>query len=657
MPRQLELLGRSGLDVQPEGNRSDPRLWIRRLVIWSEPGVILREVIFRPGLNIIWAPDAADRPGGSEEHTAPGHGSGKTLLCRLLRYCLGEDRFAPNDLREKVAEAFPHGLVGADIMVDGTQWAVVRPIGTTRHHFAVRDSNVDTVCIDAVPTGIDPFLEAVVTSILSKDGASLVPAGGRTSAWLVALAWLARDQECRFDKPLDWRSADSDSGSPARKLSAQQHLDALRGLVGALSAEETKLRTEIGETETERDQADRDATQRVREANRLRVRLIEGLGESRDDFPPGRMAVEPLRNAAVHQLAKLSQLDSTDDLSDVRTLRSEAEGARKRVDDLKHRLASVEARIPEIETLVTRIKGELPVASARVVAAEQPVCEICEVPIDRALAEGCSLSHKIPDLRAAKRRVEQIELDLAEASARLQSTQDERRRLIEQLHPAQNDYASVAENVRAAERMRDAAREAWYRTRRLIDDVGRLDELLREQEQLQSRSADLERRVQERRVRAGVFRDAHMTTFDRLSRFFNVIIRELIGPDAVGRVAVGGNGLRLSVELGGERSTAAIDSLKVIAFDLAAMCISIEGRAYQPAFLVHDSPREADLGLSIFHRLFEVVRRLEKISKRPLFQYIITTTNSPPKGLRTTPWIAATLGGAEDERLLRQDLR
>ena len=425
MPRQLELLGRSGLKIQPEANRSEPRLWIRRLVIWSEPGVILREVSLRPGLNIIWAPDPADRPGGSEQHAAPGHGSGKTLLCRLLRYCLGEDRFAAHEQREKIVAAFPTGLVGAEIIVDGTQWAVVRPIGTTRKHFAIRDTTVDAVSIDAVPTGMDPFLEAVATSILSKDVAGLVSGGDRLSAWLVALAWLARDQECCFDKPLDWRSADSDSGSPARKLSAQQHLDALRALVGALNAEETKLRTEIGEIATQRDQAERDATQRVTEADRLRARLIGGLGQSRDDFPPRRMAVEPLRNAAVHQLAQLSQLDSSDDLSDVRTLRSEAEEARLRVEDLKRRLATVEARIPEIETLVTRIKGELPIASARVATANQPVCDICEVPIDRALAEGCSLSHKLPDLDAAKGRIEQIEQDLTEASTRLQNTRAE----------------------------------------------------------------------------------------------------------------------------------------------------------------------------------------------------------------------------------------
>ena len=656
MPRQLELLERSGLEVEPEANRSEPRLWIRRLVIWSEPGIVVREITLRPGLNILWAPDPADLPGGSDGQAAPGHGSGKTLFCRLLRYCLGEDRFAPDEQREKIVAAFPSGLVGAEIMVDGTRWAVVRPIGTTRKHFAIRDAAVDTVNINAVPTGVDPLLEAIATGILSDDITALIPGGDRLRAWLVALAWLARDQECRFDKTLDWRSADSDSGSPARKLSAQQHLDAVRALVGALNSEETKLRAEIGDIEVQRDQAEREATQRAREADRLRARLAAELGEDAHDLPPGRIAIEPLRTTAIHRLAKLSQVDSSDDPSDVETLRSETNESRLRVEDLKRRLAGVDARIPVLKELVARIRGELPVASAQAVTARQPVCQICEVPIDRALAKGCRLSHKLPDLDAMKHRFETMEQGLAQASSRLQSTLSERGRLIEELYPAVDDHESVTKTLRAVERMRDARTDAWYKWRRLIDDVKRLDELLVEQEQMQSRLTELGNRIQKTRDQTGSLRDTHTTTFNRLSHFFDTIIRELIGPDATGGVSLDGNGLRLSVELGGDRSTAAIDSLKVIAFDLAAMCMSIEGQAHQPAFLIHDSPREADLGLSIFHRLFNVVRKMEDEGEQPLFQYIITTTTSPPLELTKVPWLTGTLGGATMGRLLRQDL-
>ena len=656
MSEQLELLARSGLVVQPEANRSEPRLWIRRLVIWSAPGQILRKITLRPGLNIIWAPDPADQPAVSEDHAVPGHGSGKTLLCRLLRYCLGESRFAPREQREKIVAAFPDGLVGAEVMVDGTQWAVVRPVGTSRKHFAMKDGSLSAASEDVSPTGMDPFLAAVATTILSDDVADLVPGDDRLSAWLVSLAWLARDQECRFNRPLEWRSADSDSGSPARMLSSQQHLDAVRALIGALNPDETKLRAEITEIETQRNRAQREAEHRGGEADRLRARLIEQLCKGVDDLPPGPLAIEPLRSAAIHQLAKLSHVDPSDSLPDVQRLRSDTDRCRVRLEDLNTRLAVVKSRIPEITKLISRIKGEFPVASAQEVAAGHPVCEVCEVPIDRALAEGCRLSHKLPDLTAAKRRMERLEQEHTIESARLRNALRERDELIKDLKPTQRDHDSVSKSLRDTQRMHDARNDAWYESRRLIDDVDRLRELLVEQERIQVRVAELESAILAKRNQVGSFREAHATSFKRLSQFFDAILRELLGQDATGRVSLDGSGIKLSVELGGERSTAAIDSLNVIAFDLAAMCMSIEGKAHQPAFLIHDSPREADLGLSIFHRIFQFVRTLDHVEKRPLFQYIVTTTTNPPVELQTNPWITVTLGGASHERLLRRDL-
>ena len=115
-------------------------------------------------------------------------------------------------------------------------------------------------------------------------------------------------------------------------------------------------------------------------------------------------------------------------------------------------------------------------------------------------------------------------------------------------------------------------------------------------------------------------------------------------------------GLHVTPGLGGERSTAAIDSLKVIAFDVAVMRMSIEGLTHLPALLIHDSPREADLGLGVYHRLFQFVRDLEDSGDRRSFQYIVTTTTSPPSGLRMDPWLVETLGGAAEDRLLRRDL-
>lgn len=659
MPKQLDLISRSGLDLKSEAGRSEPRLWVRRLVIWVEPGTVLREITLRPGLNVVWSPDPADRADAPEDENALGHGSGKSLFCRLLRYCLGEDKFAPDDQRHRIAQALPEGMVGAEVMVDGTAWAVLRPIGNGRQHFAIPGVHLDQVLAGTfAPTGMEPFLNAIEQDILSADVVALIPGDHPLHAWQVALAWLTRDQECRFDKVLDWRSPDSDSGSPARGLSATKILDALRALIGAIDPAEYRMRNEISDLEAQQKDASQDAIRRTWEAGRLWSRLIVELGLNPDDLLPGRLGVEPLRKTAKANLGRLATVGTDNvDGADLDALRVGVTDAQQKVDGLVNNSAAIEARIPEIEALIRRIKGELPSISIAVDKSEIPLCPICEVPIDRTLAEGCKLSHKLPNLNDAKHRQVQHKQDIDAETKRLQENKRERERVEVTLGPARKQLEEMRMRLRAAEKTRDARSDAWYNTRRLLDDAERLDELLIGQEEVQSNAEKLDGELEKKRDQTAAFRDSQADVFSRLSYFFDAIIHEMVGQNAAGRVALDGNGLKLFVELGGERSTAAIDSLKVIAFDLSVMCMSIEGRTRLPAFFVHDSPREADLGLSVYHRLFHLVRNLEPESGQSLFQYIVTTTTRPPDDLSDEPWLRDKLGGAPAEaRLLRRDL-
>lgn len=215
----------------------------------------------------------------------------------------------------------------------------------------------------------------------------------------------------------------------------------------------------------------------------------------------------------------------------------------------------------------------------------------------------------------------------------------------------------MRQQVRNVERSHDARSDVWVKTKRLIDDTSSLEKYLLAQEEKHASAEMLIGEIEKKRARTTAYRDAQADVFSRLSFFFDAVIRYMVGPNAGGKVTLDGNGIKLLVELGGDRSTAAIDSLKVIAFDLAVMCMSIEGGARLPAFLIHDSPREADLGLSVYHRLFHLVRNLEQGEGQPLFQYIVTTTTRPPEELSDKPWLRETLGGAPaEERLLGRDL-
>jgi hypothetical protein len=631
---------------------------VRRLVIWSEPGSKVREIPLRPGLNIVWSPDAADRGKSKGTGSSLGHGSGKTLFCRLLRYCLGEDRFAPDALRDAIASVFKDGLVGAEVVLDGRTWAIVRPLAFARRTVAVCDRDLDELAAGSEPaTGMAPFLAAIERAILPDAVAALAPAGKEGVTWLTALAWLSRDQECRFDGVLDWRSAASESGSPVRPLGDAERLEALRSFLRALTPEEQALRREVGDLEARRAIAARERGLRDWAANQQSHRLATRLSVSPGEEPLGALAVDFFRKQARARLASVATVSATDSVRGVDSLRTAYEEARDVYESLNAALAGLDAAIPEQEEVVRLIRGEAAAFTFKVHRAEHPTCPLCEVPVDRVLAEGCKLSQELPDLEQIRARREQLTRDLETQTARLEAAKIHREHLVSELSRARDTAETTWRDLHAAERARELRSDVWYDARRSVDEVDRLAELLTAAEAADAAAEKVRAEIDEKREQIALHREGQAKVFRHASKQFDAIVRELIGPDARGRITLDGNGLHLGIELGGDRSTAAIDSLKVLAFDLAALCMSIEGRTHIPAFLVHDSPREADLGLSPYHCLFELMRKLEGVGGQPLFQYVITTTTRPPDDLCVEPWLVVTLEGMPaEQRLLARDL-
>jgi uncharacterized protein YydD (DUF2326 family) len=306
--------------------------------------------------------------------------------------------------------------------------------------------------------------------------------------------------------------------------------------------------------------------------------------------------------------------------------------------------------------LLAQYQSELPVSSARVRDAKVPACQICEVPIDRVLLEGCKLSHKLPDFDGLQARHATFIKQIADVKKTIEGVITDIATLKEQLPLARSARDILRETLHKAEKLSESRSTTWFKVARSLDDIKRLTSDWDDWDQAISDAAKLVMQIDERRDRMGAFREQQGLVFDRLSNYFDKVIRSVVGPMASGRVMLDGNGVKLAIQLGGERSTAAIESLKVIAFDIAVMCMSMEGRTHLPAFLVHDSPREADLGLSVYHRLFTTIATLEA-KEKSAFQYIVTTTTQPPHEFQRQPWLRLELRGSpSNERLLCCDL-
>lgn len=212
----------------------------------------------------------------------------------------------------------------------------------------------------------------------------------------------------------------------------------------------------------------------------------------------------------------------------------------------------------------------------------------------------------------------------------------------------------IASLEAAIDRVAKQNRLRWVAKRRVLERVAELQRAYREVSKANRTSDDLGAKDEELENRQTKLRASHKNVLDRFDELFGYVCRGVLGNNISASVSLTGHGIQADVQVGGM----AMESLKAIAFDLAATLMSIEGRTIIPAFLIHDSPREADLGISIYHRWFRFIASLEKLSAEPLFQYIITTTSEPPSELRSPGFVMDTFHGADPmERLLRRDLR
>lgn len=214
-----------------------PRLWIRRLVIWSSPSEDpIRDIALRPGLNIVWSPDA------DAEGSPMGHGGGKTSFCRLIRYCLGEDSYGTDSQRQRIAEVIPDARVGAEIILDGELWNVIRPIGAgagSGRHCATKGGSLEALIQnDLLSPTMRPLREAIVSAVMPSAAPHMPVGGSVDDAWEAALAWITRDQECRLRDVLEWRSPETQSRSPSRNMSKADRLRVVRLLLKALQQDE-----------------------------------------------------------------------------------------------------------------------------------------------------------------------------------------------------------------------------------------------------------------------------------------------------------------------------------------------------------------------------------------------------------------------------------
>jgi hypothetical protein len=661
MAQQAELFPEPAVVVRPSGTRGEPRLWIRRLAIWEKPTTIIRDISLRRGLNIVLSPDPGVESAIVGGGDGSGHGAGKTLFCRLLRYCLGEDTFANDDLRKSVAEQLPAGLVGIEVFIDGVEWAVLRPLGTTRRQIVRADATLEELVRSNDPsTGIQPLLEALDSLVAPDHRDVFIPSDRAHAVWLFALAWLTRDQECRYDHILDWRHARANTRSPVLGTAREQMVVAVRSLLGVLDQEEIRLKDERDGFAEQRQSLERDLTYYQRRIERLRMDLSSVLGTQGNAVSGGELELNDWRTQAEARLAREDDSIQVDaQRANLAATRTERDGVLGKAAVIEGDLRRLKGTLELHQAQVSALRGERTNLDATEIKARLgDVCPVCRVPIDRALAEGCRISNMLPDAAAVaqeKRTVADQMRDCNTTIAGCQADIGIRGADLAQLQQRQTDLEERITGLEAEiERLSRQNRQTWAGKQRIIENVAELQRTYDDVVLARRNAGEITARDEQLRERQAELRASHQDVLRRFDELFSYVCRAVLGNDVSASVSLTGVGIQADVQVGGM----AMESLKAIAFDLAAMLMSIEGRTVLPAFLVHDSPREADLGVSIYHRWFRFIASLEKLSAEAPFQYIITTTSEPPQELRSSGSVVEILHGAQlAGRLLRRELR
>jgi uncharacterized protein YydD (DUF2326 family) len=642
---------------------SEPAIWVSRVVILAslEPRKEIRSIPLNRGLNIVWSSDE----GSSDQSLLTGHGVGKTTLCRLIRFCLGEGTFGHAELMARVKAEYPGGWVAAEVRVNGVKWSVARSLARTRS-YAKAGLSIEALFADRpASNSYDDFKRALAASALGGFPTAPFLGGNKSILWDHLLGWCARDQEARFQDMLEWRS--SRSGAESLAFQRPRHDPALivRASLGMLTDQETELQSRIPEIERLQRETSRQIEDRKREPeywiNRLRSELAtrhqleDALHASLDRSELLSLPVL-IRNRRDRYDSEIKSLEASIKdldlmisliaarLTEIKPLAAQREAAvnvtRTGCDSIADRIAQLEGEKLEIERNRERLCtfgnirfGDCDYVHAYVHDLHRQVIELGRS-TSRDIAIRDQATAEMQDLATRSKN------EILAVHNQLHAAVDERRRVEQSVSSLLAQRASLAqiESELAKWRAFLGDTSADHTLKCLIDQERRLRAEL---EQASSRISE--------------FRQGLGKRLEGIRETFDGVIQAAVSPTMRGAIQMVDGTLKFSILHGDVLAGEAIDSLGVLLFDLTWLLLGIAGRALSPRLLIHDSPREADLGTSAYACYLAYVGslhdRLGGAESAP-FQYIVTTTTAPPGALRSKKYVCLRLSSETDDALL-----
>jgi hypothetical protein len=605
----------------------DPAIWIERVFIYenltTKPP--LQDFALKRGLNIIEGLSSAD---GTNGQALAGHSVGKTTLCRLIRFCLDDVTFGNDESVRQISNYLRDGGVAATLWIRGTRWSVIRPFS---RHASDSRAAVDKTIEELREMASRDADYSLYQNELRRQIVGSVPGFDKVSGlkWVDLLGWLVRDQEARLQSLWHWR--DTRSNSQVKQLHKPLAYRLMRAVLGLYSEAERDLANDLDATTKQlKDETDRfKADERRRDLDRASYdRSVKAiLSRHGWDYDASATLL------GADNVASSFQLEIERRIANLEGERTKAQWIQDRcrsdVREFQRRIQEVRRQLTPIAESIEHDGPEDDIKELD--ESERDNCDFGGIPFSQ-----CNFrNERLKSLRDRLANVNQLIADdyVGDRSVELSRIQDvliaetfsmtaTRDVAVQKLAEYNARLQQIDSEVRAL--WRDVDRLQFYVAgRSTLGPNQSIEDLVRPiNDRLDAIKGALERvRLENSRTRSDV------------SSCFARLVKHVLSGDYAGLVRFT-NEDNLDFRISGMTGEA-VTSLTSVLADISAVLLSVSGVGSHPRFLVHDSPREADLSATAYSSILQKLAMLTEQmgGEAAPFQYIVTTTTPPPANL------------------------
>lgn len=630
-----------------------PRLWLKRMVLFASPeqrDPPIREIPFHRGLNIVWGVELPDDAGVDAAHpvTLSGHSVGKTTCCRLIRYCLGESTFGNPGAMGRIRNTFPEGWVGMELTAGGQEWSVLKPIGRTGDPKAAQGISVESLFdLDRKQNQFSAFMDHLRGTMMAGLQASTPPNSAKPYEWKHLLAWLTRDQEARFQSLYDWRSPRSGADTPRFERPKEHALYLLRLVLDIVQDEELRIARSLGEAENELAQ--------------LKSRMEELRREPEYGRNEQERVLKHLVGLPSEDTLNMDESDLTSPLVMRRTeLNNAIASLQNEIDTCDGWIATRRVLLASYDEKRRVFRDVLETTEETTEHEKSPVPEDDTMRKLRALmGKDCTYGNiSFGECLHVRERLDKadkvIDLQKKREDIRVTSVTEERLNSLEQQRKDHDEIVALLEELRKkldkdiadkrtkevqlAEQREQLQRlghhfEQWREARDRAEGRTPNTEL----EQKTALAAEQQKIIERQKQELQRLQASYGQRLQAIGNIYDGLIKSALSNTYSGALRMPKGELQFQIEESTGLSGEAVETLALVLADVAAMMCSCQGIGHHPRFLLHDSPREADLDRHIYNRYLQTMMTLSAEhggGEAAPFQYIITTTSRPPENLQ-----------------------